>query len=239
VVIGNEARLIVISGAFGTGKTEIAINLALQLREAGHPHVTLVDLDIVNLYFRSRQKAHELEQRDIRVISAVEGFEHADLPALSPAIYSAFDAKDSRVVFDLGGSDLGGTVAGMFHDGFAGEPYEHWLVVNPYRPFNETAEATVEMAGRIEARSRLRITGMIANPHMLDETTPALVRDGLERVRQVVAYPLVCLSVMDRYYSEEAFAGLGVPVLVIGKQMNQPWEPGGIVMSGRRGKRCP
>src|SRR5512137_2513944 len=116
-------RLTAISGAFGTGKTEIAVNLALALRaEQGEP-VTLVDLDIVNLYFRSRQKAYDLEARGIRVVSSVPGMENADLPALSPEIYSSFDRRDGPVVFDLGGRDLGGTVASCFHQGFAGETY--------------------------------------------------------------------------------------------------------------------
>ncbi len=232
-------RLTVISGAFGTGKTEIAINLALQLHAEGRDPVTLVDLDIVNLYFRSRQKAYELEQLGIRVISSVEGMENADLPALSPEINACFDRKDGPVVFDLGGSDLGGTVAAYLHRGFASEPSHHWLVVNPYRPFNQTAEATVEMAERIAARARLPITGMIANPHLINETTPEIIREGLARVREVTRYPLMYLSVMEEFYVPGAFDDLGVPVMVISKQMKQPWEPGGIMMAGRRGKRCP
>lgn len=238
-MIDPGPRLTVISGAFGTGKTEIAINLALKLRAEGRDPVTLVDLDIVNLYFRSRQKAYELEQLGIRVISSVEGMENADLPALSPEINACFDRKDGPVVFDLGGSDLGGTVAAYLHRGFASEPSHHWLVVNPYRPFNQTAEATVEMAERIAARARLPITGMIANPHLINETTPEVIREGLAKVREVTRYPLVYLSVMEEFYVPGAFDDLGVPVMVIGKQMKQPWEPGGIMMAGKRGKRCP
>jgi hypothetical protein len=234
-----DRRLTVISGAFGTGKTEIAINLALALRREGHETVTLVDLDIVNLYFRSRQKAYELEQLGIRVISSVAGMENADLPALSPEINACFDRKDGPVVFDLGGSDLGGVVAAYFHRGFASEPCHHWLVVNPYRPFNQTAEATIAMAEQIAERSRLPITGMIANPHLISETTPEVIREGLARVREVTRYPLVCLCVMEEFHTPGALDDLGVPVMVIGKQMKQPWEAGGIMMSGKRGKRCP
>jgi hypothetical protein len=232
-------RLTIISGAFGTGKTEIAINLALRLREEGHSPVTLVDLDIVNLYFRSRQKAYELEAQGVHVVSSVEGMENADMPALSPEINACFDRKDGPVVFDLGGSDLGGLVAAYFHRGFSAEPPNHWLVVNPYRPFNQTAKATLDMAAMIEERARLPITGMIANPHLISETTPAAIREGLERVREVTRYPLVALAVMDRYYTPGDWDDAGVPVMVIRKQMKQPWEAGGIMMSGKRGKRCP
>jgi len=232
-------RLTIISGAFGTGKTEIAINLALRLRDEGQSPVTLVDLDIVNLYFRSRQKAYELEAQGVHVISSVEGMENADMPALSPEINACFDRKDGPVVFDLGGSDLGGVVAAYFRRGFMAEPCNHWLVVNPYRPFNQTAGATLEMAASIEERSRVPITGMIANPHLITETTTEVIRDGLARVREVTRYPLVCLAVMEQYFAPGAWDDAGVPVMVIRKQMKQPWEAGGIMMAGKRGKRCP
>jgi hypothetical protein len=237
--ITGDRRLTIISGAFGTGKTEIAINLALRLREETPGPVTLVDLDIVNLYFRSRQKAYELEAQGIRVVSSVEGMENADMPALSPEINACFDRKDGPVVFDLGGSDLGGVVAAYFRKGFAAEPLNHWLVVNPYRPFNQTAEATLEMAAKIEERSRVPITGMIANPHLITETTTEAIRDGLARVREVTRYPLVCLAVMAPYNVPGAWDESGVPVMVLSKQMKQPWEAGGIMMAGKRGKRCP
>lgn len=227
-------RLTVVSGAFGAGKTEVAINLAIRLREQGHAHVTLVDLDIVNLYFRSRQKAYELERHGIRVVSSIAGMENADLPALSPEIYASFDRTDGPVVFDIGGSDLGATVVSYYHEGFSREANDHLLVVNPFRPFNDTPEATLEMAERIAARSRLPITGMIANPHLLDETTPELVLDGLARVRRITRFPLVALAVMDRFCAPEVCAAAGVPILLIRKQMNQPWEAGGIMMAGRR-----
>ena len=235
----TEPRLTVISGAFGTGKTEVAINLALKLRTEGRGPVTLVDLDIVNLYFRSRQRSYALEALGIRVVSSVEGMENADMPALSPAIAACFDRKDGPVVFDLGGSDLGGIVAAYFHRGLAAEPVNHWLVVNPYRPFNQTAAATVDMAERIETRARLPITGMIANPHLIADTTPAVIREGLARVREVTRYPLAALAVMEEFHAPGAFDDEGLPVLVMRKQMRQPWEAGGIMMAGRRGTRCP
>lgn len=237
--VTGDRRLTVVSGAFGTGKTEVAINLALKLRAEGPGPVTLVDLDVVNLYFRSRQKAYELERQGVHVISSVEGMENADMPALSPEINACFDRRDGPVVFDLGGSDLGGLVLSYLGRGFASEACNHWLVVNPYRPFNDTPEATVDMAERIAARARLPITGMIANPHLINETTPQVIRDGFARVRQITRYPIVWLSVMEAFYAPGLFEDCGVPVLVIGKQMKQPWEPGGIMMSGKRGKRCP
>jgi hypothetical protein len=236
-ILTEGARLAVISGAFGTGKTEVAINLALRLQEEGRSPVTLVDLDIVNLYFRSRQRAYDLESRGIKVVSSVDGMENADMPALSPAIAACFDRKDGQIVFDLGGSDLGGIVAAYFHRGLSAEPANHWLVVNPFRPFNETAAATLEMAEKIEQRSRLPITGIIANPHLINETTASVIDEGLARVLEIARYPVVSLAVMEDYYEPASFDSRGLPVLVMRKQMKQPWEPGGIMMAGKRGKR--
>jgi hypothetical protein len=80
---------------------------------------------------------------------------------------------------------------------------------------------------------------MIANPHLISETTPAIIREGFAAVRAVTKYPLVCLSVMEEFYTPGAFDDLEVRVMVIRKQMKQPWEAGGIMMAGKRGKRCP
>ena len=97
--------------------------------------------------------------------------ENADLPALLPEIQASFDRGDGPVVFDVGGSEIGAMVRVVPSPRVRTRDCNHWLVVNPYRPFNETPEATVEMTERIAARARLPVTGMIANPHMLDETT--------------------------------------------------------------------
>ncbi len=217
-------RLTVICGAFGTGKTEVAINVALKLREQEAAKVFLVDLDIVNLYFRSRQRKKELEQRGIRVISSRPGLEEADLPALSPEILDSFAQKDSDVVFDLGGSDLGGVVLSRFNEHFRNEEYNHWLVVNPYRPFNEKNEDTIEMAEMIARRARLPITGMIANPHLLNETNYDIITSGFNQVKEIRNYPLKFLTVMEQFYQQGMEHDFDVPILVMEKQLWQPWE---------------
>ena len=48
-------RLTIVTGHYGTGKTEFSVNLALALAKEGRP-VALADLDIVNPYFRSRER---------------------------------------------------------------------------------------------------------------------------------------------------------------------------------------
>ncbi|MCK4541134.1 MAG: tyrosine-protein kinase family protein [Spirochaetales bacterium] len=221
----DKKRLYVISGAFGTGKSEIAVNLALKLREEGRENVLLVDLDIVNLYHRSRDRKEYLENLGIKVISSLPGLEHADVPALSPRIQEAFDHEETTAIIDLGGSDLGGTVLSAYRNRILNGEYHHWLVVNPLRPFNETNEETREMAEKIEERSHLPYTGMIANPHLMTETTPDIILKGYKQIREITDFPFKFLAIMEEYYTEELKQVLSDEnIFLLSKNIIQPWE---------------
>ncbi len=222
-MIGNK-RLTAICGAFGTGKTEVAVNIAIKLAAEQTKQVILVDLDIVNLYFRSRDKRDELALKGIKVISGAKGFENADLPALAPEILEAFAQKDALVVFDLGGSDYGGTVLSRFNEHLRNEKINLWLVVNPFRPFNENNKDTLAMAEQISSRARLPVSGIIANPHLMNQTTYKTVKRGIEQIKRINKYPLKFLTVMEDYYTSKMEKEFEVPIMVLSKNMIQPWE---------------
>ena len=222
-MIGNK-RLTAICGAFGTGKTEVAVNIAIKLAAEQAKQVILVDLDIVNLYFRSRDKRNELAERGIKLISGAKGFENADLPALAPEIHEVFARKDALVVFDLGGSDYGGTVLSRFNEYLRDEKINLWLVVNPFRPFNENNKDTLAMAEQISSRARLPVNGIIANPHLMNQTTFKTVKRGIEQIKRIKKYPLKFLTVMEDYYTPEMDKEFEVPIMVLSKNMIQPWE---------------
>ena len=222
-MIGNK-RMTAICGAFGTGKTEISVNIALKLAAEQKKRVILVDLDIVNLYFRSRDKRDALAAKGIKVISGAKGLENADLPALAPEILEAFAQKDSLVIFDLGGSDYGGTVLSRFSGNFKSEDINLWLVVNPFRPFNEKNEDTLAMAEQISRRARLPVNGIIANPHLMNQTTDEKISRGLAQIKQIQKYPLKFLTVMEDYYKPEMENEFEIPIMVLSKNMIQPWE---------------
>jgi len=220
----DNKRLTAICGAFGTGKTEVAVNIALKLATEQKKKVILVDLDIVNLYFRSRDKRNALAAKGIKVISGAKGLENADLPALAPEILEAFDRKDSLVIFDLGGSDYGGTVLSRFNEHFKSDDFNLWLVVNPFRPFNEKNEDTVAMAKQISLRARISVTGIIANPHLMNQTTETEIEGGLSQISRIKEYPFKFLTVMENYYKPEMEKKFKVPIMVLSKNMVQPWE---------------
>ena len=220
----DNKRLTAICGAFGTGKTEVSVNIALKLAAEQKRKVILVDLDIVNLYFRSRDKRNALAAKGIKVISGAKGLENADLPALAPEILEAFDRKDSLVIFDLGGSDYGGTVLSRFNEHFKSEDFNLWLVVNPFRPFNEKNKDTIAMAEQISMRARISVTGIIANPHLMNQTTETEIEGGLSQIRRIKKYPLKFLTIMENYYKPEMEKKFKVPIMVLSKNMIQPWE---------------
>jgi len=183
------APVTVLVGNFGTGKSEIAVNLALAMRARGD-EVTLVDLDLVKPYFRSRLMKADLEQLGIAVITPQGDRYFADLPILVPEVRGAVarsHAGGGRTILDVGGDDVGARVLGSLPGLGEASRTDVVFVVNGNRPFAETCPAVVTMIREIEAAAHIGITGLIANTHLIDETTPETVAAGLALADEVSA----------------------------------------------------
>jgi len=175
-------RFTVLTGNYGSGKTELALNLALRFAAEGLK-TTLVDLDIVNPYFRSAEKTPELEAAGVRVLMPTFAMTTVDIPALPPEIQSVFETPGDRVIFDVGGDDTGAAALGRYAPGFARYRAEtlSLLVVNCMRPLTETEEDILDLAGRIGARGRLGTDWIVNNTNLANRTEPAMVERG-ERI---------------------------------------------------------
>lgn len=169
-------KRIVVVGHYGSGKTEVALNLAFKLKETGEK-VTIIDLDIVNPYFRTKDAEKELMEAGIEIIAPVYANTNVDVPALPPNIYAAFE-KEGYVIFDVGGDDDGATVLGRFKPQFDLAEYDMLGVVNTKRPLTTTKEEIIESLTAIERVSRLKFTGIINNTNISVETTPEIVNSG-------------------------------------------------------------
>ncbi|MBN1193232.1 MAG: ParA family protein [Coriobacteriia bacterium] len=222
-------RLTVVTGHYGCGKTNLALNLAMD--SAGrHGRATLVDLDVVNPYFRSSDHAALLAGHDVRVISPTFAGTTLDVPSLSASVYSAFE-DSGVVIFDVGGDDAGATALGRFSREIGAIEHDVLYVVNCYRNLTATPSEAALLLEEIEYASHLKATGVVNNSHLRDETTVATVLDSLGYARetaQLVGLPLVCTTVprrLENAFSDEPGAATYVenayPVQV---WVRTPWE---------------
>ena len=178
-------RLTVLVGNYGSGKTEIALNMAMEKGKSG-PAV-LVDLDIVNPYFRSGEKRMMLEAQGIRVLMPTFATTAVDIPALPPEIQSVFDQPREQVVFDVGGDDTGAVALGRYAPFFMRERSNTRVlyVVNVCRPLSQTAGDILRMMERIAFRARMKPDALVNNANLQGETTPELLLRGQEVLTEV------------------------------------------------------
>ncbi|HYF77268.1 MAG TPA: hypothetical protein VD973_09060, partial [Symbiobacteriaceae bacterium] len=190
------ARITVLAGHSGSGKTEIAVNRAIRLaREGGR--AALVDLDTVNHYFRTRIVYEQLKAEGVRVVLPPAGLQNVDIPIVSPEVFAVFHDPTWQVFVDLGGDAVGSRVLGQFAEGLEGKA-EMLLVVNPFRPRTASAEKALTEAADILATAHLNWTGVLANPNLGPETTAADVLEGVEGAREcawALGVPLVGVAV--------------------------------------------
>ena len=180
--IFDRHRFLVLTGNYGSGKTEIALNTALGY--AAEQRTTIVDLDIVNPYFRTGEKAGLLREAGIRVLMPTYALTTVDIPALPAEIQSVFEVPCDKVVFDVGGDDTGAAALGRYHPSFLQHREETVtaLVINCMRPLTQEEDDILDLAGRIANRGRLPIDVLINNTNLADRTTPEMVEAGEKTV---------------------------------------------------------
>ncbi len=184
-----RARTTIFVGHFGSGKTEITVNLAYRLRKRGD-RVTVVDLDVVKPYFRSRGLVEELADADIQLVAPWDEFAHADLPIVVPEVRGAVGQAAAglrQVLVDVGGADVGARVLGSIPGLRDPAAADVLFVVNGNRPFAESTEAVVAMLREIERVARLQVRALVANTHLMDETTVDTVCAGITLAESVGA----------------------------------------------------
>lgn len=186
-----ERRVTVVCGHYGTGKTNLSINLALDCARRGED-VSLVDLDVVNPYFRSTDYADVLTENGVRVVGPNFANTNLDTPSLPAAVRSTI-AEGSRVIVDVGGDDAGATALGVYYRTLAEAEPDLIYVVNRYRSMTTHADEAVQILAEIEAMSHLKATCVANNSHLKRETTEATILDSMgfaEEVASATGLPL-------------------------------------------------
>lgn len=175
-MVQNDRRITIITGHYGSGKTEFAVNYSVKLSQIS-PKVTLGDLDIVNVYFRSRERKAQLQEMGIHVISSsIEG-DSVDIPAVA-AITSPVRDKSTRYIVDLGGNDTGTMVLGRIKPLLDLSETDFFMVVNTNRPNTSSPEGIIKEMKSIEGASGLKVTGFVNNTNLIRETTAENIAMG-------------------------------------------------------------
>lgn len=170
-------RIRIFTGHFGSGKTELSINFAINLASEGK-RVAIVDLDIVNPYFCTRDIKTELEDKGIRVIASDSKLSNAELMVVPAEVLAVFNDKSYEVVMDIGGDAQGAVVLGQYNKYLSEEPYDMYFVINNNRPLTSNNDDTEEYIRDIQLTSRLKVTHLISNTNMSYETSAEDIING-------------------------------------------------------------
>ena len=217
-------RLLIVTGHFGTGKTEFSVNLALALARAGEK-VMMADLDIVNPYFRSRERREVLEAAGVRLITSSQDSENADMPSLPAEILTVLEDRSYRGLLDIGGDPDGARVLARYRPKIVREDYQLIFVSNANRPEVREPEDAISYLRCIEEVTGLTCGGIVNNTHLCGETTAEEILRGAELARDIserTGIPVLCHTAEERLIPE--LTALAEPIFPITIQMKKPWE---------------
>ncbi|MFA7057024.1 MAG: hypothetical protein WC155_05625 [Candidatus Cloacimonadales bacterium] len=222
----NENKLIIVIGAYGSGKSEYSINLAKKYRDEDHS-VALCDLDVVNPYFRSRDVREEFAELGIDVVAPEGEYKHADLPMISPRVRGMILKTDKTVILDVGGDPTGARALGRFVAEIKKRGYEMHFVVNTNRPFTSNNIEIQQMLEMIESVSTLKVTEIVCNTNLMEYTDKDVVAKGVGIITEVAEELNL---IFDKYLVLDKFEDI-VPDnlgnkkrVILSYFLNKPWE---------------
>ncbi len=178
-------KVVILIGNYGSGKTEIALNMAVQAAAEGR-RTQVIDLDRINDYFRMSDFVKLLDEKQIHLVSptfAGAGITQTNMPA---AVGSAFAQDWDLVIFDVGGDPAGALSLARYHTDFAAlvpGQLEVYDIVNIRRPMSETAEKILRLKADMEGFARQTVTGFINNANLQDWSSAQDLRDGYPVLR--------------------------------------------------------
>lgn len=218
--------IIIYTGSCGSGKTELAINQSLKLFHKAQ-EVFIVDLDIINPYFRSREKREELGKIGIKVIAPPGKFAMADLPIIPPEIKGLMQKSNRVLIVDVGGDETGARSLAGFYPVLKDVEYQMNVIINPFRPFTKNNKDIQVMIRGIELSSRLKVNGLISNPNLGSDTDLSMIINGhriVKKVSEEIHLPIRYLAIESSIYHTIGNYQFAEPIFVIKRYMKLPWD---------------
>ncbi len=192
--------------------------------------VAVADLDLVNPYFRTREARIPLEAMGIRMVLPDRQYLHADLPILAPAVADILRKPADVTILDAGGDDVGVTVLASLAAVLKDRPVHMLQVINAFRPFTGDVAGCLKIQKEIEASGKIKITGLVSNANLLDETSLEHIYQGYDLVRQVSAQtglPVEFITAIPDIKSQLNPDRITCPVLTIDRHLIPPWKHAG------------
>lgn len=195
-------RITIFAGGFGSGKSEIALNYALNEAKI-ETNIILADLDMVNPYFVSRQLKDILIPAGVRLLAPEGDLSFGDVPAVPREIIGLVK-QDNYMVMDVAGDEVGCNVLRYLHKHIITRPdYEFILVLNPYRPFSQDLESVILLRDQLESASGLKFSAIVSNPNLMSDSNCEIIRRGHEKVEsysKALGIPIKCLTIEKKFY---------------------------------------
>lgn len=188
----NLKKLTIVTGHYGSGKTNISVNLALEAARQGRK-CAVIDLDIVNPYFRTADFEELFRENGITLKAPMYANSNLDIPALNISVKSILDESDC-VIIDVGGDDEGAKALGRYKAVISEcTDCEMLYVINKCRYLTKEPEEALELMREIEAASGLSCTGIVNNTNLGTETDESIILGSLdyaEKVAEAAGLPL-------------------------------------------------
>lgn len=181
-------------GEYASGKSEVAINRALELKSQGR-EVTLIDLDMVEPCYTLRPLKVELEALGIKVIS----WETKDTFGLGEAGQTIVPAarwclrQKGDVIIDVGYGVYGISSLNLVENILDCEELVVTMVLNAKRPMTGN---TMLIAEYLEELGR--VDAVFSNSHLGIETTPEVVEYGITEAKKL-NLPITGVGVSDDF----------------------------------------
>lgn len=217
----GKSRIKIFIGEFGSGKTELAVNFSLAIARDGYK-AAVVDIDLVKPYFRTRESRALLEKNGIIVVAPEHHLANSDLPIMPSNLTRVLYDHEYTVIMDVGGGDSA-VVLGQLNQQLNENGYEAQFVVNTMRPFTKTTEDIVTVLKRIEKISRLKVSGLICNTNLAQETSAEHILDGIKKVEEAAAIVNLPLSLVVVPEWLESTINVSYPVFTLKPYTQYPW----------------
>lgn len=161
-------------GEAGSGKTELSVNVAMQLAQK-EENIHLFDLDQTKPLFRARDVSDLLKCNGVH-IHYQQQFQ--DIPSMVPGIIESLNNDNQHTLVDIGGGVHGAVMAGQLARFINNEKTCVFYTVNVYRPWSSSTQRIADTRKSILDACRVTQVHLIGNPTLGSTTLAEEVISG-------------------------------------------------------------